>query len=312
VQAGNNNVVDEETLVREILRLRDERGAVILAHNYQRPRIQDLADFVGDSLELARKAQGTDAKVVVFCGVDFMAETAAVVNPDKTVLIPAWEAMCPLAAMLPPEAIRRAREEHPEAEVVMYVNTVAAAKVYADIICTSANAVKVVNSMDADTILFAPDKNLAYYVQQRSKKKIIPVPDYGICTVHHNIKAAHIEAAKKLHPKAKVTVHPECPAEVQLLADHIGSTKAMVEYVKVDDAKEYIVGTEVDILHRMRKEAPNKTFYPACDASICRNMKKNTLENLHDALAKMQYRIEVPKKIADAARKPIERMLALK
>ena len=299
-------------LTDEILRLKIERNAVILAHNYQRPQIQDLADFVGDSLELARKAQSTDAKVVVFCGVDFMAETAAVVNPDKTVLIPAWEAMCPLAAMLPPEAIRHAREQHPEAEVVMYVNTVAAAKVYADIICTSANAVKVVNSMESDTILFAPDKNLAYYVQQRTNKKIIPVPDYGICSVHHNIKAGHIEDAKRLHPQAKVTVHPECPPEVQALADHIGSTKAMIEYVKADSAKEYIVGTEVDILHRMRKDAPDKAFYPACDTAICRNMKKNTLENLHEALLNMQYKVDLPEKIAKAARKPIERMLALK
>lgn len=303
--------MEKEALVKDILRLRGERNAVILAHNYQRPEIQDLADFVGDSLELARKAQTTDAKVVVFCGVDFMAETAAIVNPDKTVLIPAWEAMCPLAAMLPPEVIKRAREEHPGAEVVMYVNTSAAAKVYADIICTSANAVAVTNSMESDTILFAPDKNLAYYVQQRTKKKVIPVPDYGICAVHHNIKAGHIEDAKRLHPQAKVTVHPECPPEVQVIANHIGSTKAMVEYVRTDTAKEYIVGTEVDILHRMRKEAPGKIFHPACDSAICRNMKKNTLENLHEALLNMQYKVELPQKIADAARKPIERMLRI-
>ena len=298
-------------LQKEILRLKKERNAVILAHNYQRPEIQDLGDFVGDSLELARKAQKTEADVIVFCGVDFMAETAAIVNPGKTVLLPAWDAMCPMAAMLPPEAIKRAREEHPEAEVVMYVNTLAAAKAYADCICTSANAVKVVNSMKADTILFAPDKNLAYYVAQRTKKNIIPVPQTGFCIVHENIKLEDVLKAKAEHPNAKLTVHPETPAEVQKIADHIGSTKQMIEYVKSSPDREFIIGTEVDIIYRMKKEAPGKSFYPACQKSICRNMKKITLENLHEALKNMQYRIEVPEKIADAARKPIERMLAL-
>jgi quinolinate synthase len=312
VKRGNIKTVERKTVIEDILRLKKEKNAVILAHNYQRPEIQDLGDFVGDSLELARKAQTTDAELIVFCGVDFMAETAAIINPDKRVIIPAWEAICPMAAMLPPETIRKAREEHPDAEVVMYVNTVAAAKVYADCICTSANAVNVVNSMDADTILFAPDKNLAYYVAQRTKKTIIPVPQRGICSVHDNIKLGDIEAAKKNHPNSKVTVHPECPPEVQTIADHIGSTKQMIEYVKSDPSKEYIVGTEVDILYRMRKEAPGKIYHPACEKAICRNMKKNTLENLHDALEKMQYRVEVPQKIAEKARKPIQRMLELK
>jgi quinolinate synthase len=304
--------VEQDKLVSEILRLKKERDAVILAHNYQRPEIQDLGDFVGDSLELARKAGETDAKVIVFCGVDFMAETAAIVNPGKKVLLPAWDAMCPLAAMLPPETIRKAREEHPDAEVVMYVNTVAAAKVYADCICTSANAVKVVDSMEADTILFAPDKNLAYYVQERTKKLVIPVPERGMCVVHHNITLEDVKKAKAEHPAAKLTVHPETPPEVQMIADHIGSTKGMIEYVRKDPAKEYIVGTEVDIIHRMMKEAPGKTYYPACTKSICRNMKKTTLENLRDALEKMQHQVSVPEKIAEKARKPIERMLSLK
>ncbi|MFH0861786.1 MAG: quinolinate synthase NadA [Candidatus Altiarchaeota archaeon] len=304
--------MDQGELVKDILKLKKCRNAVILAHNYQRPEIQDLGDFVGDSLELARKAQSTESDIIVFCGVDFMAETAAIINPGKTVLIPAWEALCPMAAMLPPETIRQAREENPDAEVVMYVNTTAAAKVYADCICTSANAVKVVNSMDADTILFAPDRNLAYYVAQRTKKRIITVPEKGMCVVHDRITVDDVMAARKAHPNAKVTVHPECIPDVQAIADHIGSTKQMIEYVKTDPSPEYIIGTEVDIAHRMRKEAPDKTFYPACEKAICRNMKKNTLENLRDALLNMQYKVVVPEKIVEKARKPIERMLALK
>jgi len=305
--------VDQGETVKKILKLKKDRNAVILAHNYQRPEIQDLGDFVGDSLELARKARETKAEVIVFCGVDFMAETAAVVNPGKTVIIPAWDANCPLAAMLPPETIKAARKEHPEAGVVMYVNTSAASKVYADIICTSANAVKVVESMEADTILFAPDKNLAYYVAQRTKKMIIPVPENGNCIVHHRfITKEEVERARGEHPNAKLTVHPETVPEVQAMADHIGSTKQMIEYVKKDAGKEFIIGTEVDIIHRMRKEAQGKTFWPACEKAICRNMKKTTLENLHEALEKMQYKIEVPEKIAEKARTPIERMLALK
>lgn len=304
--------MDAKKLAKDILRLKSERNAIILAHNYQRPEIQDLGDFVGDSLELARKAQSTDADLIVFCGVDFMAETAAIVNPGKTVIIPSPDAQCPMAAMLPPEAIEKARRQHPEAEVVMYVNTVAAAKVFADCICTSANAVKVVESMAADTILFAPDKNLAYYVSKRTKKRIIPVPENGMCIVHHNFRVEDIMAAAKEHPGAKITVHPETPPQIQEMADHIGSTKQMVEYVKTDPAKEFIIGTEVDIIHRMLKEAPGKEFYPACTRAVCRNMKKITLENLRDALEHVQYRVEVPEKIAKLARKPIERMLALK
>ncbi|MFH1055737.1 MAG: quinolinate synthase NadA [Candidatus Altiarchaeota archaeon] len=304
--------MDSKKLIEDILKLKNDRNAVILAHNYQVPEVQDIGDFVGDSLELARKAKETDAEVIVFCGVDFMAETAAIINPQKTVLMPAWDALCPMAAMLPPEVIRKAREEYPEAEVVMYVNTLAAAKVYADCICTSANIVKVINSMDSDTILFAPDKNMAYYVSKRTDKKIIAVPRYGICAVHNNIKLEDVEGAKAVHPKAKLTVHPETPPEVQEMADYIGSTKQMIEYVRENDSKEFIIGTEVDIIHRMNKEAPGKKFYPSSDKAICKNMKKINLLNIRESLEKMQHRIEVPEKIADGARKAIQRMLDLK
>jgi len=299
-------------LTKDILRLKKERNAVILAHNYQRPEIQDLGDFVGDSLELARKAQETDAKVIVFCGVDFMAETAAIINPGKTVLLPAWDAMCPMAAMLPPEVISKARKDCPDAQVVMYINTLAAAKAYADCICTSANAVKVVNSMESDRIIFAPDKNLAYHVGKNTDKEIIPVPADGICIVHDRITIEDVKRARCEHPDAILTVHPETPPEVQDIADHVGSTKQMIDFVKTSTDREFIIGTEVEIIHRMKKEAPGKLFYPACQGAVCRNMKKITLENLHEALKHMQYRIEVPEDIAKKARKPIERMLGLK
>jgi len=297
--------------VEDILRLKEKRNAVILAHNYQRPEIQDLGDFLGDSLALARQAQTTDADVIVFCGVDFMAETAAIVNPDKTILLPEHTAQCPMAALLKDDVMRKAREEHPEAEVVMYINTRAESKTYADCICTSSNALKVVEAMDADSILFAPDKNLAHYVQERTKKKIIPVPEYGVCAVHNKMSREEVDKVVKAHPNAKLTVHPEVAADIQEIADHVGSTKQMIEYVKENPSKEFIIGTEVGIIHRMKKETPGKQFYPACDTAVCQNMKKINLQNLHESLEKMQYKIEVPEETAEKARAAIQKMLDL-
>ncbi len=299
------------SLIEEIKKLKKERNAIILAHNYQIPEIQDLGDYVGDSLELARKAQATEADVIVFCGVDFMAETAKILNPEKTVLIPANTAQCPMAMLLPVEEIKKAREEHPEAEVVMYVNTHAATKGYADCVCTSSNALQIVEAMEADTILFAPDKHLADYVQQRSKKNIIPVPEHGICVVHNKITVKDVETAREKHPNALVTVHPETPLVVQEIADHIGSTNQMIKYVKETDHDEFIIGTENGIIYRMEKEAPGKKFYPACDFAICQSMKEINLKNLYEALEKMQYEVIVPEEIAEAAKKPIQRMLEL-
>jgi quinolinate synthase len=304
--------VEEGDLIEEILRLKGERNAVILAHNYQMPEIQDIADLIGDSLDLARKAQTTDADVIVFCGVDFMSETTAMINPGKTVLMPARDASCPMAAMLPDDIIRKAREEHPNAEVVMYINTRAAAKVYADCVCTSSNAVKVVESMGSDKVIFAPDRNLAHYVQQKTDKELIVVPEKGMCIVHENITLKDVKNARQEHPDAKLTVHPEVPPKVQDEADHIGSTNQMIQYVKDTKWGEYIIGTEHGIIHRMQKEAPDKKYYPACTRAVCLNMKKTNLENLRDALDKMQYKVEVPKETAEKARAPIQRMLDLK
>ena len=300
------------SLVEEILALKKERNAVILAHNYQRPEVQDIADFVGDSLGLSRQASATDAKVIVFCGVDFMAETAAILNPGKTVLLPAEWALCPMAMLLHASDLASVQKENPGAETVLYINTHADVKALSDCICTSANADKVVNSMKSDTIIFGPDRNLAYYVKKRSKKKIIVVPDRGLCPTHHMIQVEDVLKAKKMYPKAELVVHPEVIAEIQDMADHIASTEGMIKYCKQSKASEFILGTEVGILHRMRKEIPEKKFHPACEMSVCTTMKMITLTHVRDSLKEMKHKVTVPKETADKARKAIERMLAVK
>lgn len=297
--------------LKEIKSLKNELNAVILAHNYQIPEVQDIADFVGDSLELARTATKTEADVIAFCGVDFMAQTAAILNPGKKVIMPAQDAQCPMAAMLPADVISAAKEDHPEAEVVMYVNTTAEAKTYADCICTSGNAVKVVNSMDSDTILFAPDRHLAHYVSQHTSKKIIVVPHYGVCIVHDQINMEDVLNMKQKYPNAKLTVHPETAPEIQDIADNIGSTKGMLEYVKSDPSQEFIIGTEEGLVYRMQKEAPGKTFHRIEPHPICTNMKKTTVENLYESLKNQQHVVTVDDDIAKKALLPIQRMLEL-
>ncbi|MDY6930840.1 MAG: quinolinate synthase NadA [Halobacteriota archaeon] len=297
--------------MEEIDLLKTEKNAIILAHNYQRPEVQDAADFVGDSFELARKAAGTDAKLIVFCGVDFMAETAAILNPDKKVLIPDIGSNCPMAQQLPSEILVKAKEENPDAEVVLYINTLAETKVYADCICTSANAPKIVNAMESDVVLFGPDHNLAYYTQNMTKKKIIPVPEYGLCPTHHQITESDLLASKEEHPDAKVVVHPECVSEIQDLSDHLASTSGMVKYCKESDAKEFLIGTEVGLLYRLSKEIPGKNFYPLSKSAVCPQMKMHTLKKVLQALEDEGPEVLVAKSIAEDARKPIERMLEL-
>jgi len=300
------------SLEGEILKLKAERKAIILAHNYQRPEVQDIADFVGDSLGLSRQASSTDAKVIVFCGVDFMAETAAILNPEKTVLLPAEWALCPMAMLLPLDELLRKQKQHPGAQTVLYVNTHADVKAHADCICTSANAAQVVNSMEADTIIFGPDRNLAYFVQKRSKKRVITVPERGLCPTHHMIQVEDVLNVRKLHPKAELVVHPEVIPAIQDMADHIASTEGMIKYCKESKRDEFILGTEVGILHRMGKEMPKKKFYPASEMSVCNTMKMITLHHIRDALKEMKHKVTVPKETADKARKAIERMLAIK
>lgn len=296
----------------EISELKKQRSAVILAHNYQRPEVQDIADFVGDSLGLSRQASRTDAKVIVFCGVDFMAETAAIINPKKTVLLPAEWVLCPMALLMRLEDLLSAQKKNPSADTVLYINTHADVKAHADCICTSANAAKVVNAMKSDTVIFGPDRNLAYYVQKRSKKKIVVVPDRGLCPTHHMIQMQDVENARSLHPEAELVVHPEVIPAIQDIADSIASTEGMIAYCRGSKSREFILGTEVGIIHRMKKEMPDKEFYPACDMAVCNTMKMITLAHVRDALKDLKHKVVVPKETADKARKGIERMLAIK
>ncbi len=287
----------------EIEKLKREKNAIILAHNYQRPDVQELADFVGDSLELARKATQIDSSLIIFAGVDFMAETAAILNPDKKVLIPSRIASCEMARYLTPEIIEAYRKKYPDAKVVLYVNSTAACKALADITCTSANAVKVVNSLDADTILFGPDANLAAYVARHTDKKIIPMPPNGHCYVHTNLGIDNIRRDGVL------MVHPECPVELQEIADVIASTGGMVKFAAKSDAKRFIVATERDMTARLKRDFPDKEFIPAWPYAICLGMKQITPENVLRSLKEEVYEIKVPEEIAKKAREAIERML---
>lgn len=300
--------VDPKTeLSNRIARLKLERRAIILAHNYQLGEVQDIADFVGDSLELSRRAVEVEADVIVFCGVMFMAETAKLLNPEKTVLIPDPLAGCPMCDMAPVEAVRKRKAELPGVPVVAYVNTTAAVKAEADICCTSANAAKIVNSLPDPRILFLPDRNLGHWVQRHTEKDIILWDGY--CPTHQRILKQDVLKLKEQYPAAKVVVHPECTPEVIDLADEVLSTGQMVRWARETDSKEIIVGTEIGLIHRLRQQNPEKTFYPISLLSTCPNMKRITLEKVAWSLEDLQYRVEVPAEVAVKARRAIERML---
>jgi len=292
-----------------IMRLKQERNAVILAHNYQAGEVQDVADFVGDSLELSRQAAGTGADVVVFCGVHFMAETASILSPEKTVLLPDKHAGCPMANMITAEQLRTKKQELPRAAVVCYVNTSAEVKAESDICCTSANAVKVVESVDSDEILFIPDQYLGHYVSTRTTKKIHFWPGY--CPTHAKILAEDIQKRKAEHPQAKVVVHPECRPEVIALADAVLSTGGMIRFARQEDVREVIVGTELGIIHRLRKENPGKKFYSVSPKAVCPNMKKISLDKVLRALEEMAPEVKVPEPIRVRAKAALDRMLEI-
>ena len=296
-------------IVEKILKLKKERNAVILAHNYQIPEVQDIADFVGDSLGLSIQAAQTDAAVIVFCGVHFMAETAKILSPGKTVLLPEKAAGCPMADMINADQLRTLKAEHPGAKVLCYVNTTAAVKAECDLCCTSANAVRMVREglKDAEEIIFVPDKYLADYVSTQTGRSFIVWP--GFCPTHARILPENVLEEKELHPEALVIAHPECPPELRKLADCVTSTEGMCRYVKEAAAKEIIVATERGILHRLRKENPDKVFYPASKFALCMNMKLIQLEKILWALEDMGHEIVVPETIADKARASIQRML---
>ncbi len=299
-----------KTLQQRIKELQKKQNAVILAHNYQNPDIQDIADFIGDSLDLSLKATKTDATVIVFCGVDFMAESAKILNPAKTVILPDKTANCPMAQMVDTESLSWLMKEHPDADVVAYINTTAEVKTLADICCTSANGVKVVKSRAAKKIIFVPDRNLGLYIQnQVPEKKMILWP--GICSTHHNIKKEEILVLKNAHPSAEILVHPECQPDVIELADYAFSTNGMVAHVKTSPTNEFIIGTEKGLCYRLEKENPGKKFYPVPSA-ICPNMKKTTLEKVLKSIATLEPTIELSEEIIKKAQIPLQRMMDMK
>ncbi|MCS7095955.1 MAG: quinolinate synthase NadA [Candidatus Bathyarchaeota archaeon] len=300
-------------IVNEILRIKKEKKAIILAHNYQRPEVQDIADYVGDSIELSRKAmEEKDAEIIVFAAVDFMAESAAILNPDKKVLLPSLGARCPMAQMLTVEEIKRWRTLYPLVPLVLYVNTLAAAKAYCDICCTSANAVEVIESIEAETVLFGPDRNLAEYVQEKTGKTIIPIPERGFCPTHLLFHPEDVHVLRAQHPDALLMVHPECTAEMRRIADFVGSTSQMCKYASSSPAKSFIVATEEGLLHRLKKDNPDKHFYIAYEGAVCPNMKLNTLERIYISLKEEKHAVKVPDPIASKARKALERMFEIK
>jgi len=301
--------MNQKELVKEIEKLKKKRNAVILAHNYQRKEVQDVADYLGDSLGLSIKASRTDKDVILFCGVYFMAETAAILAPDKTVLIPDDEAGCPMADMIKENQLAQWKKEHPGKKVVCYVNSTADVKAGCDICCTSSNAVDVVGSLEDETVLFAPDRNLASYVDQQSSKKIIPWEGY--CYVHEEITPQHILKLKQAYSDSEVWVHPECRPEVTKLADKVFSTGGMVEEARKTDKKDIIIGTETGIINRLKKENPEKNFHPARKQSVCRDMKKITLEKVYQSLKNMEIKVVVPEKVRKKAKNSIEKMIGI-
>ncbi len=296
-------------LKAEIFRLQKESGAVILAHNYQETEIYEVADFIGDSLGLSASAMRSEAEVIVFCGVHFMAESAAILNPGKTVLLPRLDAGCGMADMVTAKGLREMKERHPGAAVVCYVNSSAAVKAESDICCTSSNAGEVVRSLPEKRILFVPDKNLARYVQKLVPEKEI-IPWEGWCPIHHNLKAADLAEMRRAHPGAEIVAHPECQEDMLALADAVTSTTGMLDLAKRSPAKEFIFVTECGMANMLRREVPGKTFLPLC--SICPDMKKIRLEDVRDALVHMRHRITVPESVAERARLALERMMAVK
>jgi quinolinate synthase len=299
----------DKKIAEEIKRLAKERKAVVLAHNYQRPEIQDVADMTGDSLELSIKAARTDAEVIVFCGVHFMAETASIVSPDKTVLLPRKDAGCPMADMITPEALEERLSRLGAMPVVTYVNSTAAVKARSTICCTSANVVAVVNSLPEEEILMTPDRNLARYAASKTDKKIHFWDGY--CPIHDRLTVQEVQAAKEAHPDALFMAHPECRPEVLVLADAILSTSGMLRFATASEAQSFIVGTEEGLIYPMQRANPEKRFYTASDSMTCEDMKKTTLEDVLKALKEMTPEVKVPQDIRVKAVRSVEKMMEI-
>jgi quinolinate synthase len=305
--ASTSDIADSQARIRE---LAAERDAIVIAHNYQRPEVQDVADFVGDSLGLSRQAAETDASVIIFAGVHFMAETAAILAPEKTVVLPEHRAGCPMADMITPDELQKWRERYPGVPVVTYVNSSADVKALSDVCVTSANAVQVVRALGADRIIFAPDRNLASWVAaQLPEVEVIAWP--GFCPTHERVTPGMVTSARGEHPDAEVLVHPECRPEVVALADAVLSTSQMIAWVKESPADEFVVVTEQGLLHGLGKAAPGKRFFELHPGMVCPNMKLTRLESVERALLTLEPRITVPEDIRAAALAAVERMVAI-
>lgn len=327
-------MTDKEILREKILVHKEQKNAIILAHNYQREEVQDIADYTGDSLELSRIAASIDCDVILFCGVNFMAESASILSPDKTVLLPEIDACCPMADMIttggarnvktffpgyeytggytyPADfTLRDIKKMHQGVPVVTYVNTTADVKAESDICCTSANGVKIVESLGVDKVICIPDKNLSAWIAKNTKTEVIAWD--GFCHVHDRVTAADVISAREDHPNALVLAHPECRMEVLEHADHVTSTSGMLRFATSSDATEFIIGTETGLLYKLRKDNPDKTFYPLRKDMVCPNMKKTSLKSVLNAMETMTYKIKVPEEIRVPAKRALDRMLEVK
>ncbi len=300
--------MDKQTLISNINRMKKEQNAVIVAHSYQVDDVQGIADVVGDSFALSQFCASNTADTIVFCGVHFMAESAKILSPEKTVLLPEIQAGCPMADMVTAEALREAKKKHPEAAVVCYINSSAEVKAECDVCCTSSNALAVIRSIDKKDIIFVPDKNLGSYVAEMVPDKNIILWE-GYCITHHKIKAKEVIESNRLHPDALLLVHPECQPEIQELADFVGSTKQIIDYARNSDHDKFIIGTEMGVLYQLKKDSPQKTFYMMSSGLICPNMKKTSLQSVHDALAEKKYEIILSQDIIERASHSLNRML---
>ncbi|MCX7922446.1 MAG: quinolinate synthase NadA [Clostridia bacterium] len=306
-----NKLMDRNEMIKKIIELKEKRKAVIVAHNYQIDNVQEIADVVGDSFALSKYCASNDAKVIVFCGVHFMAESAKILSPEKTVLLPEIDAGCPMADMVTAEALREEKKKYPGAAVVCYINSSAEVKAETDICCTSSNAINVVKAVEEKDVMFVPDMNLGSYVAKMVPEKNV-ILWKGFCVTHHKIKTDEVKKIKELHPDALLLVHPECRPEIVELADFAGSTKQIIDFANESNNKKFIIGTEMGVLYKLKNNNPDKTFYLMSQGLVCPNMKKTTLKSVYDSLNEMKNVIELDEDIRIRAKKSLDRMLEIK
>ena len=302
--------MDKKDLIKGILELKEERKAVIVAHNYQIDDVQEIADIVGDSFALSKYCASNPAETIVFCGVHFMAESAKILSPHKTVLLPELDAGCPMADMITADELREKKKLYPNAVVVCYINSSAEVKAECDVCCTSSNAVNIIKSLKEKDILFVPDKNLGSYIANMVPEKNIILWE-GFCATHHKIKVDEVKKIKELHPDALLLIHPECQPVVVEYADFVGSTKQIIDFAKESDSKKFIIGTEMGVLYKLKKDSPDKVFYLMAPGLVCPNMKKTSLQSIYNSLKEMKYQIELSEDIRIKAKKCLDRMLEI-